>query len=139
MGQVFITFKSNQLTLIFSLIKLFLLIKVLSLKNPILWIFLYFSVKFMWIQSSEIVSISEGANACHKFQLTLINFYHKNFGLVYRLSNAQFHKLAGNTMVQSMYWENLYQVSNIPSLELLERYTFRKATENFFPFLYTLI
>lgn len=59
------------------------------------------------------------------------------FWLVYGLSNAQFHKLAGNTMVQSMYWENIYQVSdkNFPSfVKLLERYTFRKATENFFPF-----
>ena len=32
-----------------------------------------------------------------------------NFWLVYLLSDARFDWLLGNTVVQSMYWENIYQ------------------------------
>ena len=35
--------------------------------------------------------------------------YNANFWLVYLLSDARFDWLLGNTVVQSMYWENIYQ------------------------------
>ena len=35
--------------------------------------------------------------------------YNANFWLVYLLSDARFDWLSGNTVEQSMYWENIYQ------------------------------
>lgn len=53
------------------------------------------------------------------------------FWLVYGLSNAQFHKLAGNTMVQSMYWKNHIW----KSISVNKYINYWKYQKKIFPFL----
>ena len=53
--------------------------------------------------------------------------YNANFWLVYLLSDARFNWLLGNTVVQSMYWENGHVINKqyLPSsATLLERYAY---------------
>ena len=73
------------------------------------WIILMMSQlnRIVWLVK---IDVDRSSDFLTHLKYTHIVFsYNANFWLVYLLSDARFDWLSGNTVVQSMYWENIYQ------------------------------
>ena len=93
------------------------------------WIILMMSQlnRIVWLVKIDVDRSSDFLT--HVKYTHIVFSYNANFWLVYLLSDARFDWLLRNTVVQSMYWENIYQscykqTTLNSSVTLLERYAY---------------